>query len=184
MGKLSDKLKSLLNKPKLLVVIGIVGILLIYLSGFLPSSGDKTRQSAASDISAEEYRDAVNESVRSIVTGITGDKDPTVIVTLETGMRYDYANAKESDTSASSGGDSAENRKATKQSYITVRTSDGGETPLIVTEFMPQIRGVAIVCYRGNDPDIAEKIENAVTAALDITSQRVYVSGGISNEKG
>ena len=31
---------------------------------------------------------------------------------------------------------------------------------------------------------INEKIKNAVTAALDITSQRVYVSGGISNEKG
>ena len=182
MNKIKEKIKSLAGKPKLLVIIGISGILLIYLSSFIPSSG-KAESKAAVAPSAEEYRQTVYDSVKNIVTGITGDENPTVIVTLESGIRYEYANAKESDTSASTGRETEENRKATKQSYITVRTSDGGETPLIVSEIMPEIRGVAIVCAYGDNPDIAEKIENAVTAALDITSQRVYVSGGIYNEK-
>ena len=56
--------------------------------------------------------------------------------------------------------------------------------PLVVTEIMPQIRGVAIVCELGDSPAIAERIQNAVTAALDITSQRVYIAGGAYNEKG
>ncbi|MBR4909943.1 MAG: hypothetical protein IKZ47_01305 [Clostridia bacterium] len=181
MSKLLKKIREIAGKPKILLVIGISGIVLIYLSTLIPSF--KKTEQPKSGISAEDYRNTVYENVKSIVTGITGDRSPTVIVTLESGIRYDYADLKESDTSASTGKESEENRKATKQSYITVRGSDGSETPLIITEIMPQIRGVAIVCLGGDDPDIAEKIENAVTAALDITSQRVYVSGGIYSEK-
>ena len=57
--------------------------------------------------------------------------------------------------------------------------ADGGEQALIVTEIMPQIRGVAIICKGGNIEQTAEKIKNAVTAALNITSKRVYISGGM-----
>ncbi len=182
MNKLLKKIPAVINRPKLLLIIGLSGIFLIFISNFIPSA--KKTESTAVEISAEEYRKAVEENVTDIVTGITGDKKPTVVITLESGVRYSYADLKESDTSASTNKESEENRRATKQSYITVRTSDGGEKPLIVTEIMPEIRGVAIVCAYGDSPSVAEKIQNAVTAALNITSQRVYVSGGISNEKG
>jgi stage III sporulation protein AG len=43
---------------------------------------------------------------------------------------------------------------------------------------MPEIRGVAIVCIGGDNELIAQKIENTVTAALNITSQRVSIAGG------
>lgn len=182
MNKLLKKIPAV-KKPGLLMILGIGGIILIFLSTLLPNASKK-QTAVTREITAEEYRESVSKSVRDIVTGITGDKKPTVVITLDSGVRYDYADLKESDTSASRAAQSEENRKATKQSYITVRTSDGGEMPLVVTEIMPQIRGVAIVCELGDSPAIAEKIQNAVTAALDITSQRVYVSGGISNEKG
>ena len=184
MNNLLKKIPVIVGKPKLLLILGISGMVLILLSSFIPSSSKKIQNTDQSTIDAETYRKAVEKNVSDIVCGITGDKNPTVVVTLESGVRYTYADSKESDTSASTGKESEENRKATKQSYITVRTSDGGEKPLIVTEIMPEIRGVAIVCALGDSSPIAEKIQNAVTAALDITSQRVYVSGGISNEKG
>ena len=46
-----------------------------------------------------------------------------------------------------------------------------------------EIRGVAVVCRGGDDELINEKIKNAVTAALNITSKRVYIAGGTDNEK-
>ena len=182
MNSLFKKIPAVINRPKLLVILGLIGIALIFISGLIPSSGKS--ETARGSISAEDYRKAVYNSVKDIVTGITGDKNPTVVITLESGVKYDYADLKESDTSASTNKEAEENRRSTKQSYITVKSSDGGEKALIVTEIMPEIRGVAIVCRLGDSPSVAEKIENAVTAALDITSQRVYVSGGISNEKG
>ncbi|MBR6902360.1 MAG: hypothetical protein IKN39_00540 [Clostridia bacterium] len=183
MNSILKKIPAMKINPKLLLILGISGMVLILISSLIPSSSKKV-QTENESIDAEQYRKAVESSVCDIVTGITGDKKPTVVITLESGIRYNYADSKESDTSASTGKEIEENRKATKQSYITVRTSDGGEKPLIVTEIMPEIRGVAIVCSLGDSPPVAEKIQNAVTAALNITSQRVYVSGGISNEKG
>ena len=183
MNKLKEKISAIKNHPKLLLIIGLSGILLIFLSGYIPKA-KKTAAADTSGVTAEEYREIIRENVRDIVTGITGDKNPTVVITLESGIRYDYANEKESDTSASSGKETEENRKSTKQSYITVREADGGEKPLVVAEMMPEIRGVAIVCAYGDSPAVAQKIQDAVTAALNITSQRVYVSGGIYNEKG
>ena len=61
--------------------------------------------------------------------------------------------------------------------------ADGGEQALLVTTEMPEVRGVAIVCEGGDSEAINEKIENAVTAALDITSKRVYIAGGSYDEK-
>jgi len=42
---------------------------------------------------------------------------------------------------------------------------------------MPQVRGVAIVCDGGDNQILNEKILNTVTAALNITSKRVYICG-------
>ena len=183
MNKILSKIPAVLNKPKLLMIAGLIGIALIFISTLIPS-GQKNKAGKAESLDAEESRKTAEENVKRIVTGITGDEDPTVVVTLESGVKYDYADSKESDTSVSTDTESEQNRSATKQSYITVKASDGTETALIVTEFMPQIRGVAVICEAGDSPAVAETVQNAVTAALDITSQRVYVSGGISNEKG
>ena len=66
---------------------------------------------------------------------------------------------------------------------VLVTPADGGEQALLVTTEMPQVRGVAVVCEGGDDEIINEKITNAVTAALNITSKRVYIAGGSFNEK-
>ena len=156
MNKLLSRIPSVINKPKILVTAGLLGIALIFISTLIPSS--KSAGGKAESISAEEYRKKAEENVKEIVAGITGDRDCTVVVTLESGVRYTYADSKESDTSAQTDKESEQNRSATKQSYITVKSADGGEEPLIVTEIMPEIRGVAIVCELGDSPGVAEKI--------------------------
>lgn len=173
---MNERINKLIKSPKLLVAVGILGILLVFVSSLIPSASSEEKK-LQSDCATQQYSDELQQSVKSIVKGISGDKNPTVVITLESGIRYSYVSADETDTS-SSGGDIGESRESKKQSFITVETADGGEQPLIVTEIMPQIRGVAIICSGGNDEIIAEKIENAVTAALNITSKRVYISGG------
>ena len=61
---------------------------------------------------------------------------------------------------------------------MIVKSADGSEGPLLVSELMPQVRGVAVICEGGYDETVSEEINNAVTAALNITSTRVYISGG------
>lgn len=174
---MNEKINKLIKNPKLLVAVGIFGMLLVLISSFIPS-GETKESVKTGEYTAAQYTSELEQSVKSIVKGISGDKNPTVVITLESGLKYSYVSASETDTSSSGGGSSEESRESKKQSFITVKTADGGEQALLVTEIMPQIRGVAIICKGGNDEIVAEKIENAVTAALNITSKRVYISGG------
>lgn len=181
---MNEKIKKITKNPKVLAAFGVCGIVLIFLSSLFSSdSGKKDTEIQASNYDAQQYCDMLESDIKSIVTGITGDKNPTVVITLESGVRYCYADADEIDTSSSSGGSTDQSSESKKQSYITVKTADGGEQALKVTEIMPQIRGVAVICLDGSNEQIAQKIEKAVTAALNITAKRVYISGGTDNEK-
>lgn len=177
---MNEKTKKFLQNPKLLIALGVCGILLVFLSSLF-SDGDSKGQKTATqnEYSVEQYRQELEDDIKNIVTSITGDKKATVVITLESGIRYSYASADETDTSSSTGSTTDQSSESKKQSYITVKTADGGEQALIVTEIMPDVRGVAIICTGGNSEAVAQKIKNAVTAALNITSKRVYVSGGV-----
>ncbi len=175
------RVKEFVLKPKVLMICGISAMVLIMLSSFNSSKPKNEDEKISFD--AETYRQTLEENVRQIVSGITGDQNATVVVTLESGVKYHYADDKKTDRSTSGG---EENRKETDSqstSTITVRASDGGEEALLVTEWMPEVRGVAVICRNGDDEATAEKITNAVTSAFHITSQRVYIAGGTNHEK-
>lgn len=174
-NRLTEKIKN----PKLLVVLGLIGIALICLSSFI-GGGEKAENKAPSgeNITAEEYRVQLEESIEEIVKSITGNGNVKVVITLESGIKYSYADIKEGVSADKTESNSKSTSSESKQTYITVKTADGGEQALLVTTEMPEVRGVAIVCEGGDDEQINEKIQNAVTAALNITSKRVYIAGG------
>lgn len=185
---MNERIKSAVEKfknPKVMIVCGICGIVLILLSELSGLTGGKKNNEVSTDQQTLlQYRQELTQSIERIVTDISGDKKPTVVITLDTAVRVTYADLSESDTENSVSGESTQSREASKKSYITVKGSDGSEQALQVTQIMPSIRGVAIVCGGGDDDTVREKIENAVTAALNITSKRVCVLGGADNEKG
>lgn len=179
-NKLTEKIKS----PKALVAAGLAGILLICLSSFLGTGDKQTPEAPSNDsITAEEYRAQLEESITDIVKSITGSSNVKVVITLESGIKYSYADIREGVSANKTESSSTSTSSESKQTYITVKTSDGGEQALLVTTEMPEVRGVAIVCEGGDNGETSEKIQNAVTAALNITSKRVYVAGGKSYEK-
>ena len=178
MNKLLEKYKEKLKNPKTLIIIGLAGIILIFFSSFITGKDTGTEPNNIPQLSIEEYRTSLEKSIKEIVKEITGSKNATVVVTLESGLRYKYANVTEGSSADKTESDTVSTSSEIKQGYITVKTPDGGEQALLITTQMPEIRGVAIVCVGGDNAVITEKIENAVTAALNITSQRVHIAGG------
>lgn len=184
MNEAINKIKVFLKKPKLLIALGIFGISLLVVSSVFDSSSSKTSKADSNNIAVvEEYRKTLEADILKIVKSISGDKKATVVITLENGIKYSYADSFNSQSSNSSGTNTKNESNSSSKTYLTVRGDDGGEDPLIVTEIMPEVRGVAIVCEGGNDAVLAEKISKAVMAALNITSKRVYIVGGNNYEK-
>ena len=101
-----------------------------------------------------------------------------MVITLESGMNYQYAdNLEETDETKNDNQNTAE-KSELKQNYITVKNADGSEAAILISKQMPEIRGVAIVCEGGDNAALNQKIQNAVMSALNITSKRVYIAGG------
>ena len=178
MNSILIKYKEKLKNPKLLIIIGIAGILLIFLSGLGGKEETPAKTQTVTGITAEEYREKLQKDIKQIVKGITGSNKITVVVTLVSGMKYKYADITEGASTDKTEDNTTSSSSELKQGYITVKTADGGEEALLVTTQMPEVRGVAIVCLGGDNEVIAEKIKNTVTAALNITSQRVHIAGG------
>jgi len=176
MNELVNKYIKLIKKPRILIIAGVAGIALVLLSSLFTSE-EKSITSQGNVITAEEYKAILEDDIRKTVEDITGSDNVSVIITLESSIRYSYADTREEIITQKEGERDKTSDNELKEGYITVKTSDGGEAALIVSTEMPKVRGVAIVCDGGDNEYICEKIKNAVMAALDITSKRVYICG-------
>lgn len=176
MNNLLNKYIEKVKNPKTLIIMGVLGIVLIFLSSLGSNKSQVTNNLPT--ISTEEYRENLEKDICKIVKSITGDKKATVVITLESGISYQYADTIEGSSADKTDKETSTSSSESKQGYITVKKQDGSEEALLVTAKMPEVRGVAIVCEGGDNQVIAEKIQNTVTAALNITSKRVYIAGG------
>lgn len=156
-----------LKNGKTLFIIGLIGILLIFGSTFIPSTPkENTREASAFD--SEQYRLSLEKAVKKTVQSITGSRDVTVCVTLDGGIRYTYAD----DNRVSSVDSENELENQSESSYIIIADSQGNEKAVTVYEAYPEVRGVTVV-YSGSSA-YEEKIKSAVMAALGITSKRIF----------
>ena len=177
MIKIPEKFLNILKKPKMLVILGLAGILLIFLSSLGGERETDEQLLSSGEISIEQYRETLEDDIADMVTDITGSRRVTVVVTLESGIRYSYADTREESSSDKTEKEAQSTDTELKEGYITVKSASGGEEALLLTTEMPEIRGVAVVCEGGDNELINQKIMNTVTAALNITSKRVYICG-------
>lgn len=177
MIKIPEKILNILKKPKMLVILGLAGILLIFLSSLGGEKETDEQLLSSGEISIEQYQETLEDDIADMVTDITGSRRVTVVVTLESGIRYSYADTREESSSDKTEKEAQSTDTELKEGYITVKSASGGEEALLLTTEMPEIRGVAVVCEGGDNELINQKIMNTVTAALNITSKRVYICG-------
>ncbi len=176
MNDLFKKYLEKLKNPRVLIIIGILGIALIFLSSL--GGSDAKASKISEDFSVEEYKESLEKDITRLVKSISGSRRVTVVITLESSINYNYADTVEESGESKNDNNNTAEKSELKQGYITVKNADGSEQAILISKQMPEIRGVAIVCEGGDTPALNEKIQNAVTSALNITSKRVFIAGG------
>ena len=178
--KLFDKSKAefLKNKNKWLIMIGFIGIGLIFISSLFPSQ-KREKKTVETTKSLCEYEKELEAKIEDTVSKISGAGKCRVMITFDQGTEYIYAKEEKStdDRSLTSKTDEyAEgSKKSGENGYIIIDT-ENGEQALIVTEKAPKVRGVVIVCEGGGNAGVAATVKRAVTGALDISESKVCVS--------
>lgn len=167
------------GKGKIICIIGIVGILLIFISSFFPLSRDK-EETVEGDTSAA-YAARLEEQLEEMAADITGARQVRALVTLNSGEEYVYANEEKADSNESDSQDGdaksqSSKKDSSEKSFVLMNGNSGSQQPLVITKLPPTVKGVVLVCQSAGSQEMQEALEHAVTTALDIPSTRVYVT--------
>ena len=163
-----------------IIALGIAGIGLIFLSSVFPKT-DKTaaaRTSSSSDtVTAAEYTAQLEQRLADTIGQVAHAGNCKVMITLENGVRYQYAQEEKTERNRTANGDAnrTEEKDNTQRSYVIVDSGANGKQPLIVTVIQPEIKGVVVVCGGASDAETEQRIINVVTTALGVSSTRVCV---------
>ncbi len=169
----------------IIVILGLIGILLIFISTYIkPSSyGSRAETEESEELTADElekYRSALSEELGNMLASMNGVGRTKVMITIGGTARNVYAtdtdvNGRE--TSRKSGDDENGDRQSNeKKTCIVIRQRDGSEKALSVGQLMPEIKGVLVVCDGGDDEDVRKRVTDAVKAALDIGDRHICVT--------
>ena len=179
-GSLMAFLKSE-KGSKALLIAGILAIALIFISNLIPKKTDNAEpENTQTLMAADEYAAQLEEKLSDIVGSIAGAGECKVMVTLENGVEYVYAQEEKSSgnkTEDSVNGATTRTQESddSQKSYIIV-DSGSGKQALVVTEVQPKIKGVVVVCKGGGNAAVQQRVIEAVTTALSVNSTKVCVT--------
>ncbi len=169
-----EKLKEK-NKTTLILVFGIVGILLVGLSSIFNSDSKATvsQNTEAFSTDTAAYKKELESELVNILKQIQGVGEVSVMITIEGSTEYIYA--EEYSTKYDSSSDKTS--KDYQNQYVIV---DNGKTKeaLVKKVLKPSVTGVIVVCEGGNSLSVQEKILTAVSAVLDLSTNKICVAKG------
>lgn len=181
---LKNKFKNIFSNDKykkMIILVGLLGISLIFISSFFKSDTNVKQDLTAVQVSTEDYARQLEDNLKNIVCAITGAGEAKVLVTLESSTQTVYATEQKKnkeETEDKTDGETSKKRESNdlETKYIKIKDANGAEKALSVTQLQPTVKGVVVVCKGGNDPEVQKKITDAVKTALNITSKRVFVT--------
>lgn len=174
---LKEKLKDFFakqNRTKLVVILGICGIVLIMLSELIPSDDINEKGTVISkDPVTEdtyEYKKQIETELAAILGEIKGVGEIEVMVTIEGTTEYVYAEELDTDTDKD-----GEKTSEQYKNQIVMTEENGKKDALVRKIIKPQISGVVIVCQGGGDASLNERVLKAASTALNLPSSKICV---------
>ena len=115
-------------------------------------------------LSMEEYRLAIEQRVVDICTHVSGAGQVYAVVNLAGGYEYIYATDRKVNTNG--------------ETYEHIIIGSGNEERVVyLTERVPEILGIGVVCGGGNDSRVRSEITALLSASFGIGVHRIYVTG-------
>lgn len=155
--------KKLLN---LTVAAGILGMLLIGISEWIPECQPEQAaetESTVSALSAEEYASELETRLETLIQQMEGAGNVRVMVTMAESSRTVYATDTETDGNGS-----------TRSEHLLL--ADGSSPPALVeTTQLPQVQGVAVLCEGGDNAAVQARITEMVDVLTGAGASHISV---------
>ena len=156
---------------KIVVFMGLAGILLIMFSELFFSNDNKQKENSIKSENIrgnyENYAHDMENQLKRILEKIDGVGKVDVMVTVVGTEEYIYAEEEKIKT--------GENDSSEEKQYVIIG-SNGDKQALLKKIVSPEISGVVIICEGGDSNIIKERVYNTISAVLNISSQKIYVT--------
>lgn len=185
MDSLKQKIKDILKKlsadkkTMFIVLAGIIGVLILVASEFIPE-GEKAKEDEeeiqVSEYNIEnhyEYAEMLEKKLADLISSIEGAGTTKVMLTLESSSEAVYAQNDKTDMES----DDENSEKISKENdYVLIKTDSSKEEALLLKIIQPEVKGVAVVCEGGDSIYVQQKIIETISAVFDINSSKIKVT--------
>jgi stage III sporulation protein AG len=175
--EIKKNIDKILNDKKKIIILFIIGIfLIIFPNLFSNFKNDKNIKSE----NYENYEQKMRADLENMISSINGAGKTKVLITFESEKEAVYAteNKKNNESITDKTENDIIHKKKSgdhEKKYIITKNSDGSEHPLMLTKIHPKVKGTVIICEGAEKPRMREKITEAVSIALNISTNRVCV---------
>ena len=177
------KLRKIKREQWLIYLLGAALLAVILIpapggeSGKETKSASQTVQTAAKETGQTAQ---LEEQLTWALSQVEGVGEVEVMITLEsTGTKVvekDHPASSTSSEQTQEGGGTQNSTSAdTDETTVYEKNADGAQTPYVISETLPQIRGVLVVAQGGSDPVIIRQIQEAVMALFQIEAHKIKI---------
>lgn len=152
-----------------LIVLAIVGAVILFGVGNKKQTMSPTSQSGYVYRSTLEYCAELEGKLEKVLSSIKGAGNVKVMISVDGSPEIVYATDTDEKTTTNSSGTTSESKSSS-----VVNSSDA----LILTENLPNVKGVIVVSSGAADVGVRLSILNAVATLLGISTEKVNVLKG------
>lgn len=164
------------KKKLLLIILLSVGLFLMCISLFFPSSSDTSNKTNTKDgLSVNEYKTSLEKSITDTLKDVDGVGEVKVTITLDGEGQKDIAYNQSSSSSTSNDNSSSVGTNETTSKEAVMVRDGSSETPYETKESYPAVVGVVVVASGANSKTVQYYITKSVEALLDLPSYKIVV---------
>ncbi|SHE52459.1 stage III sporulation protein AG [Caldanaerobius fijiensis DSM 17918] len=176
------------KKMENLIVLTLMGIILIIAGSFFVKGADSNKTTdnikhiKATDIDTS-YESALEKKLKDILSKVDGVRGVDVMVTLASDKSTlipavdNNESRRVTEEKDNQGGTRTITEYSNNKKTVTISTASGTQ-PLVLSETVPDVKGVLVVVDGNNDSDFLYKLSNMVQVALGIPAYKVMVVAG------
>lgn len=156
---------------KFIVILGLAGMALILFSDIFSGkkkTEDKKYVDESVAVGYESYIAEMENRLKNTLEKINGVGKADVMITASGSGEYVYAKDEKNDS---------DNDRISKDEKYVIIGGSGDKKALVRKIDNPEIMGVVVVCEGGESNIVKEKVYNAVAAAFNIPSHKIFVAG-------
>lgn len=177
----NDLIKKFSNIKGIKIVVPLILLVLvltIYYSFFNDSSKKTSSFSSISYTSSLEYSKLLEDKLKSVLSSIKGAGNVNVMITLESGPELKIATQTDERTNTTTNASGTTTSITVVEEPIII-TQNGEETPLVLMEILPVVKGVVVVAEGAKDVGVKLQLLEAVQALLSLSSGNIQILKGI-----